>query len=395
MEIRKALPEDKNIIRKLWEYCFNDSKEFLDHYFTNIYSSENTVTCIEDNNITTTLQLNPCSFQFLDKTVLTNYIVGISSFPESRGSGAVKKLFQWVFNDLYNKNMPFAVLMAVDYGLYRPYSFNNIQDKYIMSGKTKLLRQKTKKKLKFNLVTQETLETDSVKLSNYLKNNISNKYSIYIHRDPQKFKNNLLELFSDKGFACYTTLNDEITGYFLYYFENTKFVVKELFYNESETLKEILQFIYNHNTQQEDFEIRDDFYKITNLFIQNPRETDTKIMPFLMARVINLKEFLILSDIHNKVSKEIRILFSDEQIKENNIIGIIKPGEINYSEVKEDSSYDISIDISLLSPLFFGTLSFEEAWSMTDLYKALDINNSKYFMKLFAKKEKIFFNEYV
>lgn len=148
MEIRKAMPEDKNKIIKLWEYSFSDSKDFIEHYFTNIYSPENTVTYIENNNITTTLQLNPCIFQFLDKTVLTNYIVGISSFPESRGSGAVNKLFQWIFNDLYNKSMPFAVLMAVDYGLYRPYSFSNIQDKYIISGKTKLLRQKTEKKTK-------------------------------------------------------------------------------------------------------------------------------------------------------------------------------------------------------------------------------------------------------
>ena len=395
MEIRKALPEDKNKIIKLWEYCFNDSKDFIEHYFTNIYSPENTLTYIENNNITTTLQLNPCIFEFLDKTVLTNYIVGISSFPESRGSGAVNKLFQWLFKDLYNKGMPFAVLMAVDYGLYRPYSFSNIQDKYIISGKTKLLRQKTEKKLKFNMITRESLETDSVKLSNYFKKNVPQKYSIYISRGPEKFKNNLLELFSDNGFACYTTLNGDITGYFLYYFEKTKFVVKELYYNESTTLKEILQFIYNHNTQQEDFEIRDDFYNITNQFIQNPREVDTKIMPFLMSRVINLKEFLLLSNIHKKIPMEIRVFFSDQHIKENNQICIIRPGDISYAEKKENTEYDLSIDIALLPPLFFGALSFEEAWSFSDMYQAVDIEKAKLFIKIFSNKEKIFFNEYV
>lgn len=396
MEIRKALPEDKNTIIKLWDYCFNtDSDGFRKHYFNNIYSPENTIVVSENNNITTSLQLNPCTFQFPGKNIFTNYIVGISSFPESRGSGAVKKIFDWVFKYLYNKKMPFVVLMAVDYGLYRPYAFNNIQDKYIITGKTKHLYQKTDKKNKFNMITKETLDIDSLKLSNYFNKNIPNKYSVYIQRDSEKFKDNLLELFSDNGFACYTTLNEEITGYMFYYFEKTKFVVKELQYNESDTLKEFLKFIYNHNTQQDDFEIRDDFYKIINLFINNPREVNTEIMPFLMARVINLKEFLLLTNIQNKISKEIRILFSDKQIKENNIIAIIKPGDIHYSEPEADLTYDISIDISMLPPLFFGALCFEEAWSMTNLYKAVNINNSKYIMNIFSKKEKIFFNEYV
>ncbi|MDD4343865.1 MAG: GNAT family N-acetyltransferase [Eubacteriales bacterium] len=396
MEIRKAVPEDKNTIIKLWDYCFNtDSEEFRKHYFNNIYSPENTVVSLKNEIITTSFQLNPYQFSFEGKEIDTKYIVGISSFPEFRGDGSVYQIFNHIFNHLYNSEMPFVFLMAIDYGLYRPYGFSSIMDKSILSGKTKSLYQKTEKNYKFIPVSKKSDKKSIDKLTSYYNLTIKNNYSDYIIRNKKNFYNNLEELFADNGYAAYLENEEEIAGYLFYYFDKDKIVVKEMLYDNSNVLKEILKFVYNHNTQTPVFEIRDDFPKTTSLFLPNPREVKWEIMPFLMARVINLKSFLSLTNIQNQINDEIRLQIVDKNIKENNCLCILKPEGIFYEQPDRGKNWDISIDISLLPSLFFGYISPEEGMRQSHLYQSNSKEKINDFFTCFNKSKNMFFNEYV
>ena len=396
MEIRKATEKDKEIIIKLWKYSFNtDSQSFIDHYFSNIYSPENTLLAMESNKITTSLQLNPYSFLFMDRIIETKYIVGISSFPASRGSGSVKKLFNNIFQNLYKEKMPFIFLMGADYGLYTPFGFTNILDKYIISGKTKQLYQKTEKKHSFREITKDSNKNEIESITLFLKKNLSHNYSYYIVRNKNNFKNNLKEILTENGFAYYLLKDNEISGYFFYYFEKDKIVIKEMFYNDTDTLKEILKFIYNHNTQFPDFEIRDDFLKTTNSFLQNPREIESKVLPFLMARIINLKEFLSLCNLEKLINEELKILITDKLIEENNLLGKIKDNKMIFHENYDELDYHVSLDISLLLSLCFGYMNTKEGLLQTHLYSFSDKDKRDIFFNLFYTKKNIFFNEYV
>lgn len=398
MEIRKGAQKDKDTIINLWRYSFNnDSDSFINHYFANIYSPENTYLALEENKITTSLQLNPYLFNYNARIIKTKYIVGISSFPENRGSGSVRILFEEIFAELYKDNMPFVFLMGADYGLYTPFGFINILDKYILTGKTKKLFQKTRNLYEFKELSKFSTTEELALLTNFYEENISKNYSYYIIRNSENFRNNLSELLSDKGYGYYLINSNtkEISGYLFYYFDQQKIVVKEMFYENTEVLKEILKFIYNHNTQFDDFEIRDDFYKTTNHFLQNPRETETTIMPFLMARIINLKEFLYLTKIQKNIKEELRIQVKDNLIKENNLLCIIKENEITYLDKYDESDYHLSLDISLLTQLFFGYINKKVGLLHTDRYHSQNDDKKNLFFQIFNENKNIFFNEYV
>lgn len=396
MEIRKANKYDKDKIIELWRYCFNnDSEAFVNHYFTNIFSPDNTLLAIDSQNITTSIQLNPYVFNFNAKNIETKYIVALSSFPENRGSGSVKELFKYIFDNLYQENYPFVFLMGADYGLYTPFGFTSILDKQIISGRTKLLYQKTEKLYEFKKISINSTREELESLIDFYKKILVKNYSSFLVRDSKNFTNNLNEIASDNGFAYYLKKNDEVFGCFFYYFDKKKIVIKEMLYSNIEVLKEILKFVYNHNTQFDNFEIRDDFYKTTSSLLQNPREINVAIMPFLMGRIINLKEFFNITNIQNKLKDNFTLQVKDTIIDKNNLLCKIKNGNIEYIENDNLEDYDLSIDVSLLLPLFLGYLNKDEIILYEHLYKSLNINKTKVFFDLFKDHKNIFFNEYV
>ena len=59
-----------------------------------------------------------------------------------------------------------------------------------------------------------------------------------------------------------------------------------------EALKSMLKFIYNHNTQCKKVIISTPVNDKIRFILDNPRTCDIKIKPFMMGRVINLKNYL-------------------------------------------------------------------------------------------------------
>ncbi|MGM9534902.1 MAG: GNAT family N-acetyltransferase, partial [Intestinibacter sp.] len=51
MDIRYAIEKDREQIISLWDYCFEDQKEFVDYYFENVYDEKNTLVVEEENEV--------------------------------------------------------------------------------------------------------------------------------------------------------------------------------------------------------------------------------------------------------------------------------------------------------------------------------------------------------
>ena len=77
MKIRYAKEDEKDSIREIWDYCFNDSPKFTDYYFKNRYDRYNTVVVDEDGEIVSSLQLNQYKINLNDKYYDTSYVVGM------------------------------------------------------------------------------------------------------------------------------------------------------------------------------------------------------------------------------------------------------------------------------------------------------------------------------
>ena len=58
MNLRYAKEDEIDNIKEIWNYCFNDTEEFVNYYFNSKYESRNTIVLDEKDEIVSSLQLN-------------------------------------------------------------------------------------------------------------------------------------------------------------------------------------------------------------------------------------------------------------------------------------------------------------------------------------------------
>ena len=104
MDIRTAKPNEKNIIIDLWEYCFDDSPEFVQWFFNTRYHHDNTLVVLDKNRICSASQLLPYNISIRGKNMKTSYIVGVSTWPEDRGKGYISKLLYRSLEEMRDGN---------------------------------------------------------------------------------------------------------------------------------------------------------------------------------------------------------------------------------------------------------------------------------------------------
>lgn len=104
MNIRFARENEKDNIREIWDYCFDDGPKFTDYYFEDKYDNKNTIVVEEENEIVSSLQLNQYKLILNEKIYDTSYIVGVSTFPQVRGKGYMKNIMDFTLNELYKKS---------------------------------------------------------------------------------------------------------------------------------------------------------------------------------------------------------------------------------------------------------------------------------------------------
>lgn len=86
--LKKLKPEERGLTRTLWEQVFTeDTKEFLDYYYTE-KTKNNEIYVIEtDHDIRAMMQLNPYVIQMGKKAVESRYIVAVATEPLYRHRG--------------------------------------------------------------------------------------------------------------------------------------------------------------------------------------------------------------------------------------------------------------------------------------------------------------------
>jgi predicted acetyltransferase len=82
----------KEQVKALWVNSFDDTKEFVDFFFENIYSNKNCVTIELDNQIVAALQIIPFEFKYFEKVVPVAYLYAICTDKKYRNMGFMRKL---------------------------------------------------------------------------------------------------------------------------------------------------------------------------------------------------------------------------------------------------------------------------------------------------------------
>lgn len=382
MEIRFAKDSEKENIREIWDYCFNDSPKFTDFYFNNKYDNKNTVVVDEDGKIVSSLQLNQYELNLNNKLYNTSYVVGVSTLPQVRGKGYMKNIMKFTLKNLYDKNQLVSILMPIDYRLYRRYGYEHCYDQI----EYELEIESLKSFKSYGDMKKATLDDIDNLIDIY--NLFLNDTNGNIKRDKEYYINLFKEINSEDGYI-YIHENE---GYIIYFINEDKMFIRELFYKNIDSLKSMLKFVYNHNTQCKSVTITSPINDKIRFVLDNPRNTTIKIKPFMMGRVINLEKYLNNLDIQSNLNDTIFVSVKDEFIEENNGVFKLEISNNKLSAQKGNYDYDVEFDINTITQLVFSYIDASEAF----LLNGIDENNKvkKFLNEVFPKKDN-YINEYI
>lgn len=391
MNIRYAKPIDKEQVVSVWNYCFEDGEDFVKYYFENVYDENNTIIIEENDEVLSALQLNKYTIDLRDNKYDVSYVVGVSSKPEVRGLGYMKHLMAYTLEELYKNGEIVSLLMAIDYRLYKRYGFDHCYDQIQYNLRTdELLGFRLSSKLrKATFEDAETLSRIYTKAMESL-----NGYAV---RDEVYFNRFIKEVSSESG---YIYIDEENNSYIAYYIQGDTFFVRELIYNNISSLKSMLAYIYNHNTQCKKTVINAPVDDKIKLIIANLKTCEIKLIPFMAGRVINFEKYIESLNSCNidtqKINNEsIKIKVIDKYINQNNSVFKISvcDNKIKIQRVEED--YDIELDINSITQLAFSYLNTDEIFMLNEIDESSLINTQKELLNALFEKRINYIDELV
>ena len=391
MNIRYAKPIDKDQVVSVWNYCFEDGEDFVKYYFENVYDENNTIIIEENDEVLSALQLNKYTIDLRDNKYDVSYVVGVSSKPEVRGLGYMKHLMTYTLEELYKNGEIVSLLMAIDYRLYKRYGFDHCYDQIQYNIRTdELLGFRLSSKLrKATFEDAETLSRIYTKAMESL-----NGYAV---RDKAYFNRFIKEVSSESG---YIYIDEENNSYIAYYIQGDTFFVRELIYNNISSLKSMLAYIYNHNTQCKKTVINAPVDDKIKLIIANLKTCEIKLIPFMAGRVINFEKYIESLNSCNidtqKINNEsIKIKVIDKYIKQNNSVFKISvcDNKIKIQRVEED--YDIELNINSITQLAFSYLNTDEILILNEIDESSLINTQKELLNALFEKRINYIDELV
>ncbi|MCB4302062.1 GNAT family N-acetyltransferase [Clostridioides difficile] len=394
MEIRYAKEEEIESIKEIWSYCFNDTESFMKYYFNDKYKSENTVVALDEGKIISSLQLSQYKLLLNSKVYNTSYVVGVSTLPEGRGAGYMNKVMKFTLNELYKKGQLVSILMPIDYRLYRRFGYEHCYDQIEYTINTDDLKnfKSSGKMIKSNLSQID----DLIQIDRTFLNEVNGN----VLKDEHYYENLFKEIQSEDGFL-YIHEGNEKDGYIVYFLQEDKMFVRELFYKNIDALKSMLKFIYNHNTQCKIVTISTPTIDKIRFILDNPKDSDIKIKPFMMGRIINVKKFIEDIDIEKDINSSFNLLIEDKFIDENN--GLFKISiqnkKVSVEQLdkkdaeKPQEDFDIKLDINTLTQLSFSYMDVNEAVFLNDI-KDVSEETLETLNCIFSKKNN-YINEYI
>ena len=388
MNIRYAVKKDLENIKDIWNYCFGDEEAFVNYYFNNKYKPENTIIIEENDELMSSLQLNQYKINLNNKVYNTSYVVGVSTYPNARGKGYMKDMMDFALNELYKKDQLVSLLMPIDYRLYKKYGYEHCYDQI-------------EYKLNIEELKQFKIVGDFKKITNNHINymmDIYNEFLLntngYVVRDKNYYENLFKEIKCENG-HMYIHKEENYEGYIIYFIMEDTMFVREMCYKNINSLKSMLKFVYNHNTQCKKVTIMSPTIDSIRYILPNLKTSEINIKPFMMGRVINLEKFLNTLSIECNDLDSVYIDIIDNQIKENNNVFEISVKDNKVKAIKSNTKADIALSINYISQLAFSYIDIEKVLFLENITKTKENTKAINLLKsIFSKKEN-YINEYV
>lgn len=353
-------------IHELGSYAFNSNhtKEQRDIYLKKNEAIDNYVDEV-DGQVTSQVVSYPYQVTINGQVMGMSGIGDVATYPEARGTGSIRLLFEAIFNDLHEKGTELSYLAPFSQTFYRKFGYENIFDyDEIRIPKETIVQIKPEKTGSIKRVSWENKEAQETIKELYRKtlgmHNGSLVREDYWWEFVLTFNQGrrLAIAYDDKKQAC---------GYIVYgLIGASEFMIYEMSYTNLFGLKKLMTFVSSHSGSFDEFvstNLPDP--KILELFTET-QNIVRKTHSSMMARIVNFKEFIEKFNFKSSPTKEIVYLeVNDSACSWNN--GIFKLSIVNGKSTCEkiDPSNEAMIhysgSIQRWTQIFMGRVTFEEA----------------------------------
>ncbi len=231
--VRIAKEEDVEGFYRLWKTCFGDSDSFCDWLFQKRFVPSWSVCLEKDGELVSAMQAVPYTIGVRGKDLAGAMLCGVSTHPDHRKKGYMRKIFTKEMNLLRENGVFLAVHTPAVLESYYAYGHYPVADAAYIQGKLNGGAQKDI--IFFN-------QTQWGELFPLYEKNIGQRYSGAIKRTKAEFLRKGDDYASDGG-KCVILKNKNIQGYAFVYLMENQLVCPEAVANEGyydKLIKEIV-----------------------------------------------------------------------------------------------------------------------------------------------------------
>lgn len=353
-------------IHELGSYAFNSNhtKEQRDIYLKKNESIDNYVDEV-DGQVTSQIVSYPYQVTINGQVMGMSGIGDVATYPEARGTGSIRLLFEAIFNDLHEKGTELSYLAPFSQSFYRKFGYENIFDyDEIRIPKETIVQIKPEKTGSVKRVLWENKEAQETIKELYRKTLGTHNGSLVREDYWWDF---VLTFNQGRRLAIAYDDQKQACGYIVYgLIGASEFMIYEMSYTNLFGLKKLMTFVSSHSGSFDEFvstNLPDP--KILELFTET-QNIVRKTHSSMMARIVNFKEFIEKFNFKSSPTKEIVYLeVNDSTCSWNN--GIFKLSIVNGKSTCEkiDPSNEAMIhysgSIQRWTQIFMGRVTFEEA----------------------------------
>ncbi|MCX7796463.1 MAG: GNAT family N-acetyltransferase [bacterium] len=363
MGIRFVQRDDYDRVIQLNTYCFpwlNDFREKARDFLERYIPQDAILGYYDESNVLSAmLFIIPFEIYIYESIFNMGGIASVASMPEGRHGGRVAELLRASLRIMKEKGQTVSMLGPFSYEFYRKYGWELGFDRMNYTIPTENLDGFSKKVGIVRPFKDEDLDILNNIYTEYAKRHnccaVRNKmlWTEFVLQDPygRNHPRYTYLWFNDRG---------EPRGYIIYYIKDNRMTITEMIYLDQEAKEGLLWFLFAHQAQ-----IREVYWSTSpdeRLYLDfpNPR-IKMELSPWMMFRVVDVKEALSNRKYHEDISLHFSISISDPNADWNNksFLVFIKDGNI---EVKDSEDGELSCTIQTFSQIFTGYVTPKEAF---------------------------------
>lgn len=341
---------------ELFLYSFNMSQDDDREYFLKQEFAKSDVYGIKEHDqLMASVTAVPFKVNFFGVTYSMSGIANVMSAPEYVPNTGISTLMAQAFEDMHDNKVTLSYLGPFSYDYYRRFGYEQVFE----SLKITIPFEK--------FARHDVPKTGYLKRFNYSKapeliGDLFAKYNNLgtVIREDWWWK--LIPHWSPKHLLAVSyNENDQVDGYLRYSFVDNNFVIHEMLYQNSNAFLHLMHFINKHRSiyQQVVVNMSDPTFKV-NALVSNPSDAKVTVQPSMMARIVDLKHFIVEYPFPDESIEPVNIRVKDSLEWNDHVWNLsLKSGIVTF-ELADDEQPDLTMSIQTLTQALFGYQSLED-----------------------------------